>query len=84
MAVFQKRRAFDVGYMTRKEAICILSFFSRENLRDIARSCGIPIGRNKLDTIKNIYLYSDKVPFIVDIKIINPCPKPVTIGGNYE
>jgi len=69
MAILQKRRAFDLNYMTRTKLVCMLSFFTREDLRDIARACGIPIGRNKSDTIDNIYLYSDKIPFIVDIKI---------------
>ena len=63
-------RIFDnVGYMGREKLFMVLDTFSREQLRNISRRYNIPIGRNKPDTMENIWLYSQYVNICVEISI---------------
>jgi len=76
-------RIFDnVNFLGGEKLFIILDIFSREQLRNIARKYNIPIGKNKTDTMKNIWMYSDYTDICVEISIhlYEPLPQKKDTG----
>lgn len=50
----------------------LLRLFTREQLRQVAKDCGVPKGSEKEDTVKNLARWSRNIHGVVSVVIGNP------------
>ena len=58
---YREKRTVNISRLSNKQLYRALSLFTREQVRELARSCNIPLGANKECTLYNLTVFRHKL-----------------------